>query len=121
VQAIGHAYYEFYKQYPNDFKMLQQSDPMDTDFKGPYVQEISEKQQEIFQTLLGSIQLGMKDNSIQKDINPKTTAFVLSISSAGLMQNVSKYEETLKKNFGIDPAEIILTGFEMMIKSIKNQ
>jgi hypothetical protein len=69
-------------------------------------------------TLLGSIQLGIKDGSIHKDINPIITTIVLSISSTGLIQNVSQYEEVLKKNFNIDQTEIIFTGFGMMTKSL---
>lgn len=121
VVSMGRGYIEFYNDYPDYYSLI-------ADYEGqkakistedPLVKLSYSKSKQLFDYLKKLIQLGIKDKSIRKDIDPEKFAMVLWSQTTGLVQQV-KLREVLFKNWsGARPLDILNYYIEITQKTLQ--
>lgn len=91
VKAIGEAYLQFAREYPNYFRAMAFYENIDNELlkeleSDPLSQKCHEAGLIIFNILTGAIKDGIKDGSIRKDLDPDRTAILLWTQSNGIIQ-----------------------------------
>jgi hypothetical protein len=124
--AVGYAFYEFTKQYPNYASIFH-----DIAVKLPNIafrpkKELSDIEKEyinygnryrdIFMKILSH---AVKKNAIRKDKDPKMIGYVLSSLTRGLIEDLIQSKEAVKKKFDLEPDDVVNFAFEIIAEGLK--
>jgi AcrR family transcriptional regulator len=97
--ATGEAYYEFYKRYPQDFRMLGEAENLLAQCRDyPNIQELGRLANGNFEAVLDAVTEGIKDGSIRPDVNPKLASIFLILSTRAMIQQPAGFEMFLKES-----------------------
>jgi len=98
TQAIGQAYYEFYKRYPQYFRMLMEAENLLVATSDDVnAAELITASRESLKLLLDAVTLGIKDGSIKPDLDPIQTSIFLIQSTRSMMLLPRGFEMILKR------------------------
>ncbi|MEJ2249108.1 MAG: TetR/AcrR family transcriptional regulator [Candidatus Lokiarchaeota archaeon] len=126
LMAIGYAFYEFTKRYPNYASIFHdigvklpniENKPKKnlSDIEKDYI-NLSNLYGEIFiKTLLNAI----KANAIRSDKDPKLIGYVLSNLTRGLIEDLIESKDIIKKKFGVESDDAIDFAFEIIGEGLK--
>lgn len=123
TKAIGLAYVEFYKTYPNYFNALIYYESREINFEDEdsVASECLVEGKATLEMLINSIIIGIKDDSIRPDIDPVKTALSLWGQTTGMVQIAALKEKiVLLPHFSLNAEELIEYGFELISHSLKN-
>jgi TetR/AcrR family transcriptional regulator len=123
VLAIGKAYYEYSKKYPDYYKAMVYYDchPVKSESDSVFAEECNIAGEEVMKTIATTIQRGKEDKSIHPDVDPLKTAVILWGQSMGMIQLQSmKGHHDFGDHLNLDFEELIFKSFDMMIRSIRN-
>ncbi len=123
TKAIGLAYVEFYKTYPNYFNALIYYESREINFEDEdsVAFECLVEGKATLEMLINSIIIGIKDGSIRPDIDPVKTALSLWGQTTGMVQIAALKEKiVLLPHFSLNAEELIEYGFELISHSLKN-
>jgi len=121
VRAVGRAYLEFYKKYPDYFHAMiyyesHNFDYQDTESIASQCMKLGAATLEI---LIEAIEYGKQDGTIRSDIDSKKTAVSLWGQSTGIIQITALKEFILISNHEIRSEEIIEYTFDLIYHALK--
>ena len=123
TKAIGRAYVEFYKTYPDYFNALIYYESREIDFKDQdsVATECLMEGKTTLELLIKSLEIGMKDGSIRSDLDPLKTALNLWGQTTGVIQISTLREKiVLLPNFSLTAEEVIDYNFELIAHALTN-
>jgi len=116
VRAIGRAYFEYYRKYPDYFNAMiyYESHNIDYNDENSIAMECLIEGKTTLQILIDAIIYGINDGSIRPDIDPVKTAITLWGQSTGIIQIAALKNEMLDHNFQITDVDIIEYSFSFV-------
>lgn len=120
VVAIGHAYIEFYKQYPNYFNAMvyYESNELDFSEENECALACEEQGQKTLQVVASAVQNGIDDGSIRSELHPFETAVILWGQSTGMIQIAAIKGNHLEEKHNLDAQRISMISIELIKRSI---
>ena len=122
VVAIGRAYFQFFKDYPDYFNALIyfESHEMNLNNEASTAGMCDMRGHETLNIFIKAIQTGIKDGTIRKNIDPLKTATILWGETSGLIQLIVTKGEQLANCHGVNTDELIDYSFELNMCSLKS-
>jgi AcrR family transcriptional regulator len=118
--ATGEAYYEFYKHYPQYFRLLVDAENTLAQCRdNPSIQELGKLANGNFEAVLDTVIEGKKDGSIRRDVNPKLASIFLILSTRAMIQQPAGFEMFLKQA-GADKDAALKFTLEALRRSLEN-
>ncbi|MBN1217082.1 MAG: TetR/AcrR family transcriptional regulator [Candidatus Lokiarchaeota archaeon] len=126
LMAIGYAYYEFTKDYPNFASIFH-----DISLKVPNIiskskNEISEIEDQYlklgnsyWEIMFSILDNAIKNKKIRADKDPSMIAYVLATLTKGLIEDLMQTPEIIKREFKMEPDKIIDFTFELLGDGLK--
>ena len=118
--AIGEAYYEFYKRYPQYFRMLMEVEnfisPRSEDVNGI---ELMKASCENLETVFNAVTLGVEDGSINPALDSKLTSIFLIQSTRAMILLPRGFEMFLRETGAEKEAPVKFT-LESLRRSLQN-
>ncbi len=118
LNAIGKAYYDFYKQYPEYANAMLHHEGHKIEIKcnekNPYVARCNETGNKLFGFMQEAVKTGIQDGSLQPDLDPLLISIVLWAHSNGVMQIIESKGEFFEKMMGIKTGDIMDYSFQLM-------
>jgi TetR/AcrR family transcriptional regulator len=116
--AIGISYADFWDKFP-DYRLMMHATgfikpPMES---GPRGMEFHEVSLNIIKTMTGTIEQGIRDGSIRKEVDPMTAAFCISSSLQGVLQNLDSREAELNA-MGMQRKRMIFETLELFGRAL---
>lgn len=122
LTAIGKAYYEFYRKYPDYHNALiyWESNVFDLENKNSLASDCDERGHKGLNILIDAVKQGIADKTLRSDIDPQETAILLWGFSLGVIQLVSLKGAHFRDQHGINLEKLQKTGMDFMVRSINN-
>lgn len=122
VVSMGKSYIEFYHEYPDYYSLIANYEGQKAKLgsEDPLVKLSYRKSEQIFEYLKKSIQLGIEDQTIRKDIDPEKFSMILWSQTTGLVQQVKLREDLYLNWSGTSPMEILNYYIEITKKTLQN-
>ncbi len=120
VRNIGGAFIEFSREYPNYFKAFLDSNSMEFDFTNANAEEMKNLpfKKKSMEILIESIQMGIDEGGINKDLEPKKTAVLLWAHLNGLLQLIETKKGILERFFEVEVDEILEYHFQYTLRAL---
>ena len=121
VRAVGQAYMEFYKKYPDYFHAMvyYESRAFDYEDADSVAVQCLEMGKATLELLIGAIEYGKRDGTIRHDIDARLTAISLWGQSTGIIQIIAMKEFILIHNHQIRADEVVDYTFDLIYHSLK--
>ena len=121
IEAIGQAYLQFYREYPDYFNALLyfESQEMAPEAQQSTACECHDYGEMALGLVAKALQSGIDDGTIRPDIDPIKTATVLWGQTSGLIQLIALKGDHLQRHHGINIDEIIMSAFELIRYALK--
>jgi hypothetical protein len=117
--------YRFSVDYPDYFDAIMQYENSVLDFQKGVSDKSREEcyalGEETLSCLIDSLQRGVLDGSVRKDIDIKKTALSLWACIIGVFNTIRKKKNYISNFHGIQPEELLSQAFELMTKSIQSE
>lgn len=116
IDAVGMAFYQFYKKYPYHFEALFHRELSNSILskENPQFEDLMMQGEEMFQLAVNIIRDGVTDGSIRPGVDPYKTALALDGIFTGLLRVVSLEEDHLMKYHNVSPEELIDYSFNLI-------
>lgn len=123
ISNIGDAYYEFFKRHRNYFRMFHF-------FENPQMHRmVSEEMMDlcaknngrIWTLLVETIQRGMEEGVIQKNLNPMQVAVMLWSNSNSLMRQMDRDDTYWKEKMGVDLEATLRLTNSLLLEAIMTE
>ena len=120
VRAIGEAYFEYYRKFPNYFNAMiyYESRAIEYDDENSVAAECMMEGRATLDVLVKAINRGIQDGSIRDDIDPLKTAISLWGQSTGIIQILALKESIISSNYALATEEIISYTFDLIHRSL---
>jgi TetR/AcrR family transcriptional regulator len=104
IANLGEAYYEFFKQHRNYYRMLHffENPQLHKQVSEEMLQSCAGHNRKVWAVVIDLIQRGIDEGVIQPDIDPKQAAVILWASSNGLMRQMDREDNYWKDIMGVD-------------------
>ena len=122
IGAIGMAYYDYFKKYPNYFNALiyyESRDIEDHDQEDSIAHQCETVGKGVIGLIVSCLQEGIEDGSIRSEIEPLKTAITLWGQSLGLIQLISVKGDLLSDQFQLNADELMQYAYDIMNKSLR--
>ena len=122
IEAIGRAYFSFYKDHPDYYNAMLffESYIVDPDTDPGYGVECANQSNKTFAICAAAVQAGIDDGTIRADVDPMKTALTLYGLSTGLLQIISIKGRMIEQNHGLNPEDLVDTFFDLIYKSLRS-
>jgi TetR/AcrR family transcriptional regulator len=118
--ATGEAYYEFYKGYPQYFRMLMDAENrLAVCQEHVNMQELGKLANENFLIVQNSVEEGIRDGSIKPDLDPLLTAVFLIQSTRSMIQLPPGFDMFLREA-GVDKDATLKFTLQALRKFLQN-
>jgi hypothetical protein len=111
IKAIGNAYFQFYKKYPNYFSAMlhQETDKVDPEIieTSPNYSKCHQLGNDIFALMQEAARKGIEDGTIRQDLDPVKLSLVLWGHSAGILHIFNAKEPVIENYFGASLDEVV--------------
>lgn len=123
LEALGEAYYEYFKKYRNYFRMYYF-------FENPQVQsQVSPEMREvclqcdrrIWDSVVGVLQKAIDEGLLRKDIDPLEAGVMLWSNSNGMMRLMDRQEEYWKQHMGLDLEKMLRNSNRMLVEGMMTE
>jgi len=116
VRAIGRAYYEFSKKYPDYSRAMVHFEKKfcALDEKTGLATQMHETGQGVLELVRAALRAGIEDGSIRPDLDPETTALLLWAQSDGVINLIHGTGEHLKECHGVEPDDLMEASFDLL-------
>jgi len=121
IEAIGWAYADYFKKYPNYFKATCYHQTVDSQLHNEdlYHGQILGLGVKINNIVSKCLIDGIEDGTIKKDINPIETTLVLWGQTMGVLQTIMTKCEIIHAGYQINPEVLIKAHFDMCTRALK--
>jgi TetR/AcrR family transcriptional regulator len=117
LRSTGVSYYEFYKQYPDYFRLFTYAQSPCFTGGEEGAAEVSRLGRESVELMYESIRLGQADGSIRKDIDPIKTAWFLIFASESVINHSAELKAALESQ-GVSQDEFVEYSLGLMADGI---
>lgn len=124
IQSAYYAFFEFYKQFPQSFKLITMSGivkSVSANSETPYMHEFMKSDKQLFESIVNMFMIGKADNSIRADVNLQMLAFSSVFMAVGFFQMISLYGNTYTNHFGMDEDLFIKFSIDIMLDTFRNK
>lgn len=120
VKAIGEAFYQYSKDYPDYFNALIyfESRLLDIDDQKSKAGLSDIEGHRSLDIVINALNKGIADGSINSEIDPEKTAVILWGQTSGLIQLISLKGEHLRKKHNIDTEGVMNYSFQLVLKML---
>lgn len=121
IKAIGQAYFQFYKDYPDYFNTMIYSESCDLDLmnKNSFCTGCHDQGDMALNIVSEALRAGIADGTIRPEIDPIKTAHILWGQSSGIIQLIASKGEHIKNEHGLCLDELMLSAFDLICYSLK--
>ena len=121
VRAIGQAYCEYYKQYPDYFNAMiyYESREVIPDPEDSVAMECAMLGRETLELVSSAVAEGIRDGSIRSDIDPVKTAISLWGQSTGIIQIMATKGALIQMNFGLTDEILINYTYDLIYHALR--
>lgn len=121
TEAIGRAFFEFYKTHPNHFQAMLyfESASLPYDAESGYAAECHALSNNALEISAEAVRKGIQDGTMRPDLDPMKTAMTLYGVSVGLLQTASLKGTMMKEHHDLDPSELTEYFFELIGNSLR--
>ena len=126
LMAVGYAYYEFSKDYPNYISIFHDIASRLPDIISKQESELSKTEKEYLNlsntyrdTFIKILNDAVKNEAIRADKNPFIIGYVLSTITRGIIEDLTQSKDRVKKIFKLDPDDVIDFTFEIIGDGLK--
>jgi len=122
TRAIGRAYVDFYKNYPDYFNAVIYYESREIDYSDQesVATECLMEGKATLELLIKSLEIGMKDGSIRSDLDPLKAALNLWGQTTGVVQIATLKENIiLLPNFSLTAEEVIEYNFDLIAHALR--
>jgi TetR/AcrR family transcriptional regulator len=104
VANLGDAYYDFFKQHRNYFRMFHffENPQLHKQVSEEMMQHCSTSNGRIWNLIVELVQKGMSEGVIQRNLNPMQVAVMLWSNSNSLMRQMDREDNYWKERMGVD-------------------
>jgi TetR/AcrR family transcriptional regulator len=122
IRLSGLAYYQFYKDCPDSFRLLNYCRFIKiTDETSPAHQTMINMDNEMFQMFTEAMATGKADGTIRADLDPwKGAYFVVSVS-IGFLNIFSETGISFERRYALNQEEFILFGLDLLCDAIRGK
>ncbi len=122
VRAIGQAYFEFYKSYPDYFNALlhYEANTYDLTDENSLGWQCHKCGQKTLQIVAEAIQTGIDDATIRSDLVPMKVAVLLWGQSTGVIQIIAIEGEHIQEYHNLNPEELINDYFDFIYYALRS-
>lgn len=117
VRAIGRAYLNFAREYPNYYAFISLFEAVNMNIDD---QDMAPEFDEVSQVLKEAIEVGIADGSIRDDLRPVVVGKVLWAVSTGILQMINMKKEMLERQFDIKEEEMFACFFALLDRGMEN-
>lgn len=120
IRLSGQAYYQFYKDHPDTFRLINHCKYLKAGEQSPNHQVMQNLERQMFQMFGAAIETGKQDGSVRTDLDPlKGAYFVVSVSIGFLQLLTETGEKMFLEHYGVDREEFIRFSFELLCDAIR--
>ncbi|MFX1387409.1 MAG: TetR/AcrR family transcriptional regulator [Promethearchaeota archaeon] len=126
LMAVGYAYYEYTKKYPNYASIFHEIGVKLPNISNKPKKELSDIEKEYINlsntyrdTFIKILTDAVKIKAIRADKHPNLIGYVLSTLTRGLIEDLLQSKDVVKKKFGLDPDDVVNFAFEMIGEGLK--
>lgn len=125
LRQIGTTLFTFSQLQPNYFDAIVEYETSERDFEKGITDQSREKcyavGEKIFRLLMTTLQQGVEEGSIRKDLDLLNTALILWSCTLGVFNIAKKKANYLKHYHHRNSEELIPEAFELLLTSIRNE
>lgn len=125
IKQMAMVLYRFSVDYPDYFDAIMQYENSEFDFQKGVPDKSREKcyglGEETLSCLISSLQKGVTEGSVRKDIDIKKTALSLWACIIGVFNTIRKKKNYISNFHGIQPEELLSQAFELLARSIQGE
>lgn len=120
VAGLGEAYYDFFKQYRNYFRMFYffENPQMHRQVSEEMMGMCSENNGRIWKLIVDLIQKGMNEGVIQHNINPTQIAVMLWSNANSLMRQMDREDGYWSERMGVDLEATLRLTYSLLLEAI---
>lgn len=120
VMAIGEAYYQFYRDYPDYFNVLMyyEGKEIPANNGDSVAMKCMHMGHRSLDLVIKALEVGVKDGSIRADLDPEKTATILWGQATGVIQLLVTKGEHLCHDHNIDIDNLVEYSFHLMVKGL---
>jgi TetR/AcrR family transcriptional regulator len=116
VRAIGRAYYEFSKNYPDYSRAMIHFEKKACALgeKRDLTSRMHETGQTVLELVRQALRAGIEDGSIRPELDPEMTALLLWAQSDGVINLIHGAGEHLRECYGTGPDELMEASYDLL-------
>lgn len=118
IRLSGLAYYQFYKDFPDAFRLLNRCRLVKEDISN-YHQAILQMEQSMFQMFAAAIEKGKADGSIRVDLDAIKGAYFVVTVSIGFLNMVVESGKAFEEYFGLNQEDFVLFTLDLLCDAIR--
>ncbi|HEX3048360.1 MAG TPA: TetR/AcrR family transcriptional regulator [Bacillota bacterium] len=119
IHLSGLAYYQFYKDHPDTFRLMNHCKYLKTGAESPKHQSMHDLDSRMFQMFAAAIETGKQDESIRSDLDPMKGAYFVVSVSIGFLQLLSETGQIFVEHYGVDREEFIRFSLDLLCDAIR--
>lgn len=115
TKAIGKAYHQFFKEYPDYFHVMIhfESHPKDFGKAAKEGTEYTDPGEKTLGILAAALKQGIQDGTVRPEIDPKQTAVVLWGQTYGIIQLIALKGKHLEEGHGMNSDKLLEYAFQL--------
>ncbi len=120
LEAIGHAYWDFFRRYPNAFEAVAHYENYVPSANDPAAYAVASETEatKVLDLITETVRTGIADGSIRAELNPAQTAIIAWAQLHGVLQTVHTKRLFLKAHANLDPDHIIRPAIALIRRAI---
>lgn len=120
VAGLGEAYYDFFKQYRNYFRMFYffENPQMHRQVSEEMMGLCSENNGRIWRLIVDLMRKGMDEGVIQRNLNPTQVAVMLWSNSNSLMRQMDREDGYWSERMGVDLEATLRLTYSLLLEAI---
>lgn len=123
VQAVGRAYFDFCREYPDYFNAMlyfESSVSADGDIS-EHARACIQQSDETFGICARAVRAGVEDGTIRDDVDPETIALTLYGLSTGLLQIIAVKDRLIRESHAIEPEQLVESFFDLVYRALRSE
>ena len=123
VANLGEAYYEFFNQHRNYYRMLHffENPQFHKQVSEEMLQFCASHNQKVWLVVINAIERGIDEGVIRPDIDPKEAAVILWASSNGLMLQMDREDNYWRDVMGVDLEAALRRARAMLLETMMTE
>lgn len=123
MSRLSSTFYRFSKEHPQYFRAMMEYENGELDFQKGIPDQSREEcyalGEEILGYLTGTLEKGIEEGSIRKDLEIVKTALVLWACMVGVLNTARKKENYIRHYHGTMPEELVSSAFQLILRSVQ--